>query len=253
MRRHRWFQGAALGMAVGVVALLLAGCNAKTEVTLAAPEQQSGIAVSGTGKVTVAPDIGVLSLGVQVTRPTVADARAAASKAMDGVRASLRQNGVEEKDIATQAFNIQPQYDFRPTGGTPTITGYNVSNQLSVKVRQIDNLSKVLDGAVAAGGNDVRVNTVQFTVDSPEKYQNEARDKAVADARSRAEQLAKSAGVKLGKPRSVVEGAVGGPAFDLARPMALAAPRAAGAASDTPVSPGEAQISVNVSVVFGIE
>ena len=248
MQRQRWLQGAV----IGVVALLLAGCDSRTEVTLAAAEQQAGIAVSGTGKVTVVPDIGVLSLGVQVTRPTVADARAAASKAMDAVRASLRQNGVEEKDIATQSFNIQPQYDFRPSGGTPTITGYNVSNQVTVKVRQIDNLSKALDGAVAAGGNDVRVNNVQFTVDAPEKYQNEARDKAVADARSRAEQLAKSVGVKLGKPRSVVESSNGSPP-ELFRTVALTPPRTGGADSVTPVSPGETQIAVSVSVVFGIE
>ena len=101
------------------------------------------------------------------------------------------------------------------------------------------------------GGNDVRVNGIQFTVDQPEKYRNEARDKAVADARARAEQLAKAAGVSLGKPRSITE-SFSTPTVGVARAVA---PSAAGAGPvvDTPVSPGETQVTLSVNVVFGIQ
>lgn len=138
------------------------------------------------------PDIGVLSLGVESTQLTVAADRSEATKAMDAVRASLKQNGVEEKDIAMTGFNIQTQQYYR--GGAPRIIGYWVSNRVTVKVRQLDAFPKALDGAVAAGRDAVRVNGVSFAVDKPERYENEARDEAVADARTRAEQLVKGHG-----------------------------------------------------------
>lgn len=246
----RWRTAAAATLTL-LAALALAGtaCTNETRVTLATPEQ-TGIAVSGTGRVTVVPDIGVLNLGVQVTRPTVAAARDAAAKAMEAVRASLKQNGVDDRDIATQGFSIQPQYDFRPTSGAPRITGYLVSNQVTVKVRAMDALSRVLDGAVAAGGDDVRVNGVAFSVDKPEQYRDKAREQAVADARARAETLAKAAGVKLGKARSVSEG--GGPE-GIPVPVRAAASGVGGVAVDTPVSPGQTDITLTVNVVFDIE
>lgn len=228
-------------------ALLAAGCDTRTEVVMAG--DQRGISVAGTGRVTVVPDIGEIQMAAQVTRPSVQAARDDASKVSDAIRGALRQNGVEEKDIATSGFNIQPQYDYRPNGGAPTINGYMVNNQVTVKVRKVDTLSKVLDAAVTAGGNDVRVNSVQFTVDDPEQHADQAREAAVANARAHAESLAKAAGVTLGKARSVVESNGSMP-----RPVAQAAP-ALGKGGDvsTPVSPGETEVVVNVSVVYEIE
>jgi uncharacterized protein len=235
---------AALVMGLGALATL--GCTANTNVTLAQSEQ-TGITVSGTGRVTVVPDIGVLSLGVQATQPTVAAARNEAAKAMDAVRTSLKQNGVDDKDIATAGFNIQPQQDFR--SGTPRITGYQVNNQVTVKVRQIDALSKTLDSAVAAGHDAVRVNGISFAVDKPERFEGEARDKAVADARTRAEQLAKAAGVKLGRARSVNE-SFGGRA---PTPMRALAGAAVEDAVPTPLNPGESEITLTVNIVYDVE
>lgn len=237
---------------IGVVALLLValaamGCTTDTHVTVD-QVQQTGIAVSGTGSVTVVPDIGVLNLGVEASRPTVADARSVAASAMDAVRGALRQNGVDEKDIATQFFNIQPQYSVEPLdrSGTPRITGYTVSNQVTVKVRRIDNVSRVLDAAVAAGGDATRVNGVSFTVDDPEKYESEAREKAVAEAKARAEQLAKLAGVSLGDARSIEESRNdgGGADFRSAQPAA---------GGETPISPGETQVTLTVNVIYNVK
>jgi uncharacterized protein YggE len=173
---------------------LLVGCDTKNEIVMPSAEAARGISVSGTGKVTVVPDVGEISMAAQVTRPTVQQARDDAAKAMDAIRAAVRGQGVDEKDVATSGFNIQPQYDYRPNGGTPQISGYMVNNQVTVKVRKVETLSKVLDTAVSAGGNDVRVNAVQFTVDDPEKSAGAAREAAVANARTHAESLAKAAG-----------------------------------------------------------
>jgi uncharacterized protein YggE len=240
-----------IAAAAGLVAVLAAiGCTPETHVTVGNAEQ-TGITVAGTGKVSVVPDIGMLQLAVQSTQPTVGAARDRAAAAMEAVRASLRSNGIDDKDVATSGFSIQPQYDFRPnSGGTPTISGYIVSNLVTVKVRQLNTLSRLLDQAVAAGGNDVRVNDVSFTVDEPEKHREQARKLAVEDARRHAEQLADAAGVSLGGARSVIESS-----GDQPIPVERAARSSAqdGSGVDTPVSPGETDITVTVSVVYEIE
>lgn len=239
-------RGGAWILAMGAVLMLLSvACMSDTHVTVG--EARSGITVSGTGRVTVVPDIGLLHLGVEVSRPTVAEARDEAASAMDAVRTSLQQNGIEDRDIATQFFNIQPQYGApEPDGsGIPTIIGYTVSNQVTVTVRQIDNISTVLDGAIAAGGNAMRVNNVLFTVDEPQRYESEARELAVADARVRAEQLADLAGVQLGAARAVNETFSSGPEGPF--------PAAVQRSGDTALSPGETEVTLTVSVVYDVE
>lgn len=247
----RRLSGGAAALAL-LGSALLVGCDTKNEIVMPSAEAARGISVSGTGKVTVVPDVGEISMAAQVTRPTVQQARDDAAKAMDAIRAAVRGQGVDEKDVATSGFNIQPQYDYRPNGGTPQISGYMVNNQVTVKVRKVETLSKVLDAAVSAGGNDVRVNAVQFTVDDPEKSAGAAREAAVANARTHAESLAKAAGVKLGKARSITES---GGNIPVPRAVAAAAPSLGKGGSDvaTPVSPGQTEVSVSVSVVFDIE
>ena len=233
--------------AVAVLGLAAAACTPETSVTVN-DSGQTGIAVTGTGSVTVVPDIGVLNIGVEVTANSVARARADAADAMEAIQDSLRANGVEDRDIATQFFNIYPQYRSRDTGGAPTITGFTVNSQVTVKVRDIDRLSETLDEAIDAGGDAVRVNNVSFAVDEPEQFFEEARAKAVADARQRAEQLADLAGVELGDPLSINEsrGGGGGPFPEFAR---LDSAATGGA---TPIQPGENEITLSVSVLYAM-
>jgi uncharacterized protein YggE len=233
-----------VGAAVGLLALGATACTGETSVKIEEP-MTSGISVSGTGKVTVVPDIGVLNLGVEVTRPTVEEARTEAARSMDAVRSSLAQSGVEDRDISTTYFNISPQYDFsKPESGSPTIIGFIVTNRVAAKVRQIDRLSDTLDAAIAAGGDAARVNGISFEVDQPEQYQNEARNLAITDARARADQLAQLTGVQVGNVRSISE------SFGTQPP---AVPLAAQRAGDsTSISPGEAEVSLTVNVVYEI-
>jgi uncharacterized protein YggE len=236
-------------LVAGAAAVLLLGvaCTPTTEVTVAGDAQTSqGIAVSGQGTVSVTPDLAVINLGVEVSAATVADARGQAADAMQAIQDAITGLGVEERDIQTQYFNIYPQYSYADDKA-PTITGFTVSNQSSVKVRNLDNVSAVLDAAIDAGGDAVRVNGISFTVEDPEEHLADARREAVENARAHAEVLADAAGVTLGDAISINESIGGGvgpyPAFE----------RSADAGGATPVNPGEQELTISVSVVYGIE
>ena len=256
----------ALGLAVlALASLLAAACYDITVEPAPAPEgdgdateliaaltaagDDGGISVSGTGSVTVTPDIGVFEVGVEATEDTVALARSGAAEAMQRVRASITGNGVEERDIATRFFNIYPQYDYdSDDGGGPRITGYTVNNHIEVKVRDIDRLSDILDQAVTAGGDAIRVGGISFRVDEPEQYADEARTLAVEDARARAQQLADLAGVTLGSARTISESSGG-----FAQRSFAPAAEAFAADASSPVSSGESEVSVTVHIVYGID
>ena len=255
----------ALGLAaLALASLLAAACYDITVEPAPAPEgdgdateliaaltaagDDGGISVSGTGSVTVTPNIGVFEVGVEATEDTVALARSGAAEAMQRVRASITGNGVEERDIATRFFNIYPQYDYENDDGGPRITGYTVNNHIEVKVRDIDRLSDILDQAVTAGGDAIRVGGISFRVDEPEQYADEARTLAVEDARARAQQLADLAGVTLGSARTISESSGG-----FAQRSFAPAAEAFAADVSSPVSSGESQVSVTVHIVYGID
>lgn len=237
-----------LAMLLVTTALLVSACESTTTV-VSAPDP-GGISVSGTGKVTVVPDVAVLNIGVEVRAATVVDARRLAATAADSVRTSLKNNGVNEKDIRTAGLQINPEYSSRPTtNGRPAITGYVVTNTVTVKVRDLDKASKTLDDAVLAGGDATRVNGISFEVDKPEQFLAQAREAAVKDARDRAENLAKLAGVELGKPRSINESSGG---YPIAVPAA-ARGGAQLAEAPTPISPGESEVMLQVNIVYALK
>lgn len=240
-----------LAAVVGAVAITAAACTGggDTSVTISTPPQ-TGVSVTGTGKVTVTPDIGQISLGVEVTQKTVAQARSSAAETLTAIIDTLKANGVADEDIRTQFFNIRPQFNFQ-RDDAPEIIGFTVTNTLDIKVREIDDLSKVLDDAIEAGGNFVRVNNVSFGVDEPEQFMDEARKLAVEDARARAKQLVELAGAELGEVRSISEGFGGG-----APPVLLRLESAAfdsGGGQPSPLSPGQQEITLTVNVTFDIK
>lgn len=243
---RRWRIAAAGALAL--LAIGATGCTPQTNVTVAPPGGQAGISVSGQGTVSVPPDIAVLDLGASVTDATVAAARDRASTAMQAIHDAATANGVAEKDIRTTSFNIYPQYRYSEDKGQE-ITGYQVTNLVSITVRNIDDVSAVLDAAVAAGGNDVRVDNVLFTVEDPEQFLNDARTKALENARAHADELAAAAGVSVGTPIAIVEA---GGSVQPPQPM-FAEAAADNRGGSTPVSPGEQKLTVSVFVVYAIE
>lgn len=205
----------------------------------------SGISVSGQGAAVAAPDIATLSLGVSTLADTARKARDDAAASMSDLIESLEDNGVAEKDYHTSQFSIDPEVDFRPNG-EQVIRGYRVASMLSVTVRDIDRVGEVIDDAVDAVGDPIRVQGVSFSIEEPGVLQSEARAQAMADAKAKAEELASLAGVGLGKPVAISESSSGGQPpvfFDL---------RAAEADVDTPISPGQLEITVTVQVTYAI-
>lgn len=229
------------------------------------PSQQTGLWVNGEGKVTFAPDIAILSLGIESQEKTVAQAQEKARQTMDKVLAALAAKGVAKKDIKTQQFSIQPvttwveplptpQMETMPGYKPPpreVIIGYRVTNQVTAKIRQIEQAGPVIDAVAGAGGDLTRIQSIGFTVDAPAPLRIQARENAIKDAVAKAEQMARLTGVKLGKPIYVTEG--GG---YVPQPMVLRAEAFAGAApASTPhtsIEAGEMEMTVNVQIVYAI-
>ena len=239
-------------LSVIVLALGALGCgtsstggseNSSTGVN----QQSTGIWVTGVGKVTVIPDVAIVSMGVQAQSSTVAGAQQQAAGSMTSVMAALKANGVADKDIATSYYSITPVYSYAPTTGKQTLEGYSVSNAVSVKIRNVGNAGVVIDAVAAAGGNDTVINSVTLTVDQPEQYNDSARKAAVADAANRAKQLANLSGVKLGKATYINESLTNTPQIITFDTSGKAAP-----AVTTPISPGETEITLTVQVIYSI-
>lgn len=217
--------------------------------------QDAGIWVNGVGTVSAPPDLAELDLGVSATAETVSEARESAATAMTAIVGYLTGSGIEEKDIRTRHFSIHPQYEWqeiiRPGGRSNerVLTGYQVTNTAIVLVRDMDRASELLDGAVEAGGDVVRVNGINFTIEDTTGLARQAREKAVADAMAKAAQLAAHSGVTLGRLVLLSEVTGGQPTPFAERTFALAAD----ASVATPLSPGEQDVRVTVLAVFDIE
>jgi len=239
---------AIAGIVFGAVALLGAvACSPKTTVQVPSQQQQTGISVSGEGKATGTPDIANIQLGVSKLADTVADARSQAAASMDAMVTSMKNNGIDEKDIQTQQLSISPEYDY--TGTKQVLKGFRVTNIVSAKIRKIDDTSKIVDDAVTAGGNDAQVQGIGFSIDNPADLKAQARKDAMADARSRADTLAKEAGVTLGNPITISES-------NVVVPLPFAA--GAGTTKDTvtpstPIEPGTQDVTVDVNVTYAIK
>ena len=234
---------AAIGLVLVLAAVSLSGC-ANIE-TAGSNSQQEGIWVSGEGKVSVIPDIATLSLGISAQAASVAEAQSQAAEAMNGVMSALADNGVAEKDIQTQRFSIDQVTRWDDKNQQEVVIGYRVTNMVTAKIREIDKAGAVIDAVAAAGGDLTRINSISFSVDDPTPYYKEAREKAMADAKAKGEQLAKLAGVELGKPTYISEGTVS-PVYP---PMYK---EAAGTAP-TPISPGELELTLTVQVAYDID
>ena len=189
------------------------------------PTSPSGtIVVSGTGRVTVDPDTAELRLGVSISRPTVAAARAAAAEAMAAILAAVAGAGVDRRDVRTTTLSVQPRYDYRD-GKPPSLTGYDLANVVIVTVRDLAGLGGVIDGALTAGATSL--DGLAFRVEDPREPERTARTAAVAEARGRAEVLAARSGSRGSSTRN-------------ARPSRLVAP-AVSAPSITPPSPARSR------------
>ncbi|MFC1968790.1 SIMPL domain-containing protein [Chloroflexota bacterium] len=223
--------------------------SSPSEVKVSLNNQVEGIWVSGTGKVTVTPDIATLQLGVEAQEASVSEAQTKASEAMDKVMIALTDNGVAEEDIQTQYFRIRQRTRWDEVKQQEVVIGYRVTNQVTASIRDTDKVSRIIDAVVTAGGDYTRINNLNFSMDDSSAYYDEAREEAIADAKDKAEKIASLAGMRLGEPTYISESAVspvyGGMVYGLSAPMPVPAPAPS-------ISPGEIEISVNMQVAYSI-
>ena len=226
--------------------------------TLQSTSGNSGIWVSGEGSVTLEPDLAMLNLGVETTGKTVAVARAEAATAMDAMVTSLKSNGIAAIDIQTQFFNIAPQYQWTEVleNGIRTskqvLTGYLVTNNAAIKIRDMENVGPIIDEVSEAGGDAARINGISFTVEDTSPLMVSLRADAVADAIAKANQFANLTGVDLGRLVFISE--TGGNAPQIrAFPEADFAMAVSSFAPSTSISGGELEITMSVQAVFGIQ
>ena len=208
---------------------------------------QGGISVSGSGSISVDPDLAILNIGVEAIGKTVSSARSEAASAMDSVVSSLKKEGILTKDIQTQQLTIYPRYDYQTN--KQVIIGYSVTNTARVKVRDLSKVGKIVDNAAASGGDYVRINGISFNVEDTDQYMESLRKQDVQKAQIKAEAYADSAGVKLGSLRSLTEVGAQSPHMPSAMDNQM---RAMSVPMGSPISGGELQITVTVFTVFNI-
>ena len=208
---------------------------------------QGGISVSGSGSISVEPDLAILNIGVEATGKTVSFARSEAASAMDSVVSSLKKEGILTKDIQTQQLTIYPRYDYQTN--KQVLIGYSVTNTARVKVRDLSKVGKIVDNAAASGGDYVRINGISFNVEDTDQYMESLRKQAVQKAQIKAEEYADSAGVKLGSLRSLTEVGAQSPHMPSAMDNQM---RSMSVPMESPISGGELQITVTVFTVFNI-
>ena len=229
----------ALSLALGTS---MTAHAAPSSPSIAAPAEGTLLNISANAEATRVPDVATLSAGV-VTQ--AADGNAAMrqnAEQMARVVAAIRKAGIAERDVQTSGINLNPQYRYAENEA-PRITGYQASNTVNVKVRDIARLGQVLDALAAQGAN--QINGPSFQIDDPEPVQDEARVAALKKAQARAETYARSLGLRVRRIVSISEGGGGG-----FHPVPVMAMAKADRLESTPVSPGETTLSVSLDVVF---
>jgi uncharacterized protein len=223
-------------------ALVLAALLATAAPALAETATPT-VTVSGEAQVSVTPDLAQIDGGVTTEAKTAREASETNNKAMAAILAALKAAGIAENDIRTSRLSLYPQSAPSKVNGPPQITGYRASNRVTIRIRDIAKIAATIDAMVGAGANDI--GGINFIVSQESKLLDDARVKAIEDARRKAEVYAKAANIRLGAPTSISEDGGG----DGPRPQARMYKSNAVA---TPIAPGEETLRVSVSVSYEI-
>jgi uncharacterized protein YggE len=204
--------------------------------------------ISATGEVTRVPDLAIISAGVQTLKPTATGAIEENATRMERVRAALKRAGIDDKDIQTSSINLNPEYRY-VENQPPQLTGYRATNTVNVKFRDLKRSGAILDALVAEGAN--QLNGPNLTIDKPEAAYDEARVKAIAAGRARAELYARALGKRVVRLLTVSES--GGYQMPPPMPVAYARDMAAQAVAKTEIDPGTQQLQVTLSMSFELQ
>ncbi|MGV3481762.1 MAG: SIMPL domain-containing protein [Sphingobium sp.] len=236
-------------IAVALAALALTPATLAAQTTVPVPLavlQGTRLDIVATGETKRVPDIAVISAGVVTQAADAAGAMRENAQRMSGVVAALRKAGVAERDIATATISLNPQYRYGENV-PPVITGYQATNTVSIRFRDVARSGAILDALVAQGAN--QINGPNLQIDKPEAAEDEARTDAIRKARARAELYASAAGLKVKRILSISES--GG--YAPPPPIAYMRANMAGKEADTMVVAGEQSVGITVSVSFELE
>ncbi|MEK7644548.1 MAG: SIMPL domain-containing protein [Patescibacteria group bacterium] len=215
-----------------------------------ADRNERTIVVDGQGKVTVTPDIAMVNLGTISEGKTVDEAQQKNTEVMNKLTAKLKTLGIDGKDIQTVNYNIYPKYDY--TDGAQKLIGYQVSQDLTVKIREVSKANQVIAGAGEVGANNV--GGLQFTIDDRDAYKAEARALALNKVGEKAKVLARSLGVDLVRvvTYNEYEGGSGADTLYAMGGLAMNQKGMEGAGAPPDIQTGSSEVIMNVNVVFEI-
>jgi uncharacterized protein YggE len=214
--------------------------------TLAQTAPPATINVTGQASISVPPDLAVIDGGVGSDAKTAREAADSNNSAMARVLTALKGAGIADKDVQTSRLSLQAQYAQQSSSrpGVNVISGYHASNRVTIRLRDVTKVASTLDTLVSAGANDI--GGINFTVAEPSKLLDDARSKAIADARRKAEIYAAAAGVTLGAPVSISE-------EGSSAPMPMAFRKMNAVVAPAPIAQGEETLQITVSVAWAIK
>ena len=206
------------------------------------------ITVSGAGKIYAKPDVATITLGLKTDGQTVKDITQTNTTIMNKILKELKDLGISDKDVQTVQYYVAPQYNWTEKGGTVP-NGYTVEQDVQVKIRDFDKIGDVLSIAANHGANTI--SGLQFTIDNPEQFKDQARAKAIAQAKANAQNLAKESGLKLGKLINVYESSSPYPVmYNSAKAVG------GGVMESAPVptvQPGQQEIDITINLTYQVK
>lgn len=224
----------------------VAAAPSQTKVPGAAAVQADTVSVAGLGRIAGTPDTLQLQMSVESRGPDVTKALGGANTAMSKVTDSLKSHGVGTADLKTSGLGVQANYNY--DNNKQTLIDYVASESLTVKLRDLDKAGEAISAAVAAGGNESRVNGVSLDLEGNTALVQQARASAFADAKAKAEQYAKLSGRELGAVSTITEQVQDSPVPMYSAPMATDAK-----AASVPIERGSQEVAVNVQVVWALQ
>ena len=224
---------------------LASAAHAQTTSTITQTIAGTRLDISATGEVTRVPDLAIISAGVVARSSSATGAIQQAANRMERMRAALKAAGIDDRDIQTTNISLNPEYRYE-NNLPPRLTGYTASNQVTVKFRDIRNAGRILDALVREGAN--QINGPNLTIEQPEAALDEARTRAVATGRARAELYARGLGMRI--VRVVVVSESGGYAVPPPMPVMM---EARAQAADTKIDPGVQKLQVTLAMTFELQ
>ena len=235
---------AAASLLLGIIVGPIISGHPTLAVDPTSPATEHTVTVSGSGQVSVAPDVADVVLGVSITKPTVAEAQSAAATSMASVVAALKKDGVDTKDIVTVNLSLSPVYDYNNNGSAPRLVGQQYANTVRVTVRDLKSVAAVVDDTVAAGATTIQ--GISFRLDDPKTVQGQARQLAMNDALAKATALTAAAHVSIKGVASITETTI----QTTPVPYNYSLDAAKAASASTPIQTGTTDIVVQVSVSY---